>query len=336
MRPTDRLERGPRPHTDRHHRHNPKKRLPLPPSSRDPDDGRSLSSSSINSRSRPDTLVGISTLTVVKWSPRKSGMPTFGAPLPGTLMVVPGCVPGGILTGSVPSMTSTSTVLPRMASVYEMVVSEKMDVPLRVKRESGRTLTNTNRSPASPPFMPASPSPLMRSFMPSSTPAGTATSICLVLCTRPCPLHAGQGSARISPTPPQVGHVDPVDMYPTGVRCSWKTMPCPLQVGHTTGLVPGAAPVPMQTSHVSTCLSRTFSVPPNTAVAKSTSSSTFKSLPRRAARRRRPPAMPPPKNVSNMSLNPISCHPPVGCPAICCCCCCCCCSAEGGAWPVRS
>ncbi len=83
--------------------------------------------------------------------------------------------------------------------------------------------------------------------MPSLMPAGIFTSSVLLRLMRPCPLQVMQGSGMILPEPWQCGQVCWMLKKP------WRmcTVPWPLQVEQTLGLVPGFAPLPLQVSQVS-------------------------------------------------------------------------------------
>src|SRR5208282_77464 len=60
---------------------------------------------------------------------------------------------------------------------------------------------------AGPPNAPASPRPVKRIRVPSSTPGGTLASTTRSRSNRPSPLHFGQGSVITLPAPWQVGQV---------------------------------------------------------------------------------------------------------------------------------
>src|ERR1700730_6883220 len=98
------------------------------------------------------------------------------------------------------------------------------------------------RSPAGPPLAPASPSPLRRIRVPSSTPGGILTERLRSRVTRPEPPQDWHGLSIISPPPWQFGQVRSIAKKP----CCARTLPCPAQVGHTFGLAPALAPDPAQ------------------------------------------------------------------------------------------
>mmetsp|Transcript_28654 Transcript_28654/g.42426 ORF Transcript_28654/g.42426 Transcript_28654/m.42426 type:complete len:213 (-) Transcript_28654:534-1172(-) len=181
------------------------------------------------------------------------------------------------------------------------------------------------KSPAGPPLGPASPSPLTRSLLPSSTPGGMVTLICFVFCVKPCPEQVPQYSSTFWPVPLQVAHVCCVWKLPRGVLVTCIVTPEPLHTGQVLTELPGLIPSPLQVSHVSKCRIRTFSSPPKMAVLKSISRSNRKSSPAMGPRVRPPrapaprgPAPPPPKKLSKMSPKSTSCPkppPPNGFPA---------------------
>ena len=80
----------------------------------------------------------------------------------------------------------------------------------------------------------------------SSTPAGTRTFTWRGCTATPLPRHVGHAFSTIIPRPPHCGQGWLNENGP------WfsSTVPRPAQRGHTTGLVPGAAPVPWHREQV--------------------------------------------------------------------------------------
>ena len=136
-----------------------------------------------------------------------------------------------------------------------------MLVSSRLRTGSGITSIMTKRSPGVPPRLPAFPSFRTLKRLPESTPAGTFRLIRFVLLTRPSPEHVLQGVDN-SPVPPQEEQVITCWKTPNGVLADETTCPCPPQVLHLDGLVPGLAPEPLQVPQLSSRLiSISFSTP---------------------------------------------------------------------------
>src|SRR5690606_42071843 len=81
---------------------------------------------------------------------------------------------------------------------------------------------------------------------PSSPPVGTLWRSLRVLGTWPWPRQVVQGSAIVSPAPPERGQVRATWKKPL----AWRTRPAPPQVLQMVGLVPALAPEPSQTSQL--------------------------------------------------------------------------------------
>src|SRR3989338_5841856 len=111
--------------------------------------------------------------------------------------------------------------------------------------------TITYKSPASAPFSPASPSPLILRFVPSSAPAGIFISIFLVFLTMPFPLHSGQGFFMWLPLPWHFLHVVVLANIPKGVLWVILITPVPLQSGQFAISGSFLVPNPLQFSHFS-------------------------------------------------------------------------------------
>src|SRR5437763_16991836 len=112
----------------------------------------------------------------------------------------------------------------------------------------------------------------------------------------PVPRHVGHGDSTMVPRPEQRGHARLNEKGP------WlsSTAPRPPHCGHTTGVVPGAAPLPRQVWHAISLVRLTVVVTPLTASRNERCSSVSRSSPRRGPTvcpRRRPP--PPPKRLPN-------------------------------------
>src|SRR5947209_15927264 len=139
----------------------------------------------------------------------------------------------------------------------------------------------------------------------------------------PLPLHVGQGDSTIVPLPLHCGQAR---LNENGPWLS-STAPRPPHVGHTTGVVPGAAPLPWHVWHAISLVRLTVVVTPLTASRKDRCSSVSRSSPRRGPTRwppRRPPVPPPPpKRLPNRSPSPpmsprssvLKVKPPPGAPA---------------------
>src|SRR6056297_666167 len=125
-----------------------------------------------------------------------------------------------------------------------------MSFPCRSKYSWGFTRTYTNRSPAGPPFGPASPCPGILILFPLSIPGGIVTLSFCGFDITPFPLHMSQGFSMMYPSPLQVGHGEAIEKKPELLR----TCPLPPQVGHTLRPLPVSAPLPPQEGQV-TCRS---------------------------------------------------------------------------------
>merc|ERR1719420_579147 len=110
----------------------------------------------------------------------------------------------------------------------------------------------TKRSPFSPPWRPAFPSPRTLSRLSLSTPGGTRMEIFFDLRTRPSPEH--------------VWHCWKV---PMGVLTVLMTCPEPPQVLHVVGLVPALTPEPVHGSQRSSLETEISFSHPKTASRKS-------------------------------------------------------------------
>src|SRR3990167_7821691 len=83
------------------------------------------------------------------------------------------------------------------------------------------------KSPESVPCPPASPSPWILKFVPSTAPFGILTSIFLVFLTTPFPLHSGHAFFMYFPCPLHFLHVVVVENNPNGVLCVLVDTPRP-------------------------------------------------------------------------------------------------------------
>ena len=178
-----------------------------------------------------------------------------------------------------------------------------MLVPSRRNCGCGLILTTTYRLPGGPPRRPASPSPLRRICIPSSTPGGIDTLILRVVCTRFCPRQVEQGVETTSPSPSQRGQVPTLTNDPKMDCCTRRISPVPWHCGQRIGVVPGSAPLPWQFEQVSRRgISSSFSTP-KTASSKDSVRLYLRWAPgcgpRRAVWR-----FPKPKNSSMISAKP--------------------------------
>ena len=123
-------------------------------------------------------------------------------PFPRRRKTLPLCVSAGTFSFTRPSSVGTSNSPPSAASGNDIGTSQCRFRPSRWKIGCGLTSICTKRSPAGPPFGPASPSPVSRIRSPTSTPAGTTDRV-LRFSTRPAPAQVLHGSAIISPRPRQ-------------------------------------------------------------------------------------------------------------------------------------
>src|SRR2546422_8862091 len=107
------------------------------------------------------------------------------------------------------------------------------------------------------------------------------------------------------PSPAQVGQGETVRNWPKS-DCAWRrTSPLPPHVPHTTGCVPGFAPVPAHSGQDSRLLMRTVLVVPVATSASVSFRPTLMSCPRRRSR-----CCPPPKRLSNPPPPPPPPPPP--------------------------
>jgi len=168
------------------------------------------------------------------------------------------------------------------------------------------------RSPAGPPFIPASPLPRTVTTWPSSIPAGMLISICRAARTLPLPPHFLQGSSTILPRPPQREQVCWLFITPKAVRCCTLTTPRPWQSGQVLGLVPFAAPVPPHAEQSSTRWVLTVFLQPLAASSKVRVTDARTSRPRAGALGLRPPKPkpPPPPPKMEEKISPKSMSPP--------------------------
>merc|ERR1719238_714550 len=103
-------------------------------------------------------------------------------------------------------------------------------MPSRRKRGSGATERKTYRSPAGPPFGPASPSLRTRRRLPSSTPGGIVIVSCFDFLLVPLPSHEPQYFSTTVPVPPHVGQRPCCCMRPRIVLTVVTTTPRPPHV----------------------------------------------------------------------------------------------------------
>src|SRR6185503_13390924 len=209
-------------------------------------EGRDLPSWSIISRCSAVSLVGTTTRTVTWRSPRPRP-PRCGTPWPRTRNVVPLCVPSGTWTLVLPPPPTlgTSMDVPSAGCAMPMGTSHRRAAPSRWKNSCSSTRTTTYRSPGGPPALPASPSPLMRSWLPVSTPPGILIWSLRSTVTWPSPPQSLQGVATMRPVPWQRPQVRATLKNP----CWNVTWPRPPHDVHVLGEVPGAAPLPWQVAH---------------------------------------------------------------------------------------
>src|SRR5271167_4832899 len=112
--------------------------------------------------------------------------------------------------------------------------------------------------------IPASPSPLRRMRVPSSTPAGTLTDSVRSRVTRPEPPQRSHGLSIVWPRPWHVGQVLSIAKNP----CCARTRPWPAQVLQVVGFDPAFAPEPEQVSQVSEVGSLIVAVLPRKASSR--------------------------------------------------------------------
>ncbi|KAH3952111.1 hypothetical protein HBH70_078360 [Parastagonospora nodorum] len=185
-----------------------------------------ISSASISRIVRWLTLryLGIATLNSTLRSPlpaRRPPLRTF-IPMPDSVTRSPVPEPVGTLTMTSPSSVGTLISPPRTAVVSGSVAVCRISLPLRLNFGSLATRIRTYRSPFCPRILPedmacpvsgASPSPLTRRRMPSSTPPGMSMEMDLRCLTAPSPEQVLQLLPRgmAKPEPPQEPQV--ADMW---------------------------------------------------------------------------------------------------------------------------
>src|SRR5215210_4786957 len=220
-------------------------------------------------------------------SPRPRA-PSAGGPSPRRRWTVPLLVPPGTRSFFVPCSVGTSTSAPRIASVTVIGTSTSKLSPLRRKTGDSSTRQTTNRSPGGPPRSPASPLPGSRIRDPSLTPGGMLTLYFLSSRVRPSPWQVWHGCSITVPEPPHWWHGRVIENRP------WPSdsTPRPLQTGHTTGFVPGSAPVPRHVGQAAWVATDTGTCAPSTACSKDSETVVSRSCPRSAAGRVRAPPRP--------------------------------------------
>ncbi len=157
---------------------------------------------------------------------------------------------------------------------------------------------------------PGSPLPAKRTLVPSRTPAGIFTRYFLTVFCAPEPWQVGHGSSITVPLPPQREHGCEIENRPW----PWDSIPRPWHFGHTTGAVPGLAPVPRQVGHIWLVGTETDTCAPSIAWSKLIDTSTSMSRPRSGRGRAGPlPASPPPPNrlPSRSEKSKFAVKPPV-------------------------
>src|SRR4051794_14405285 len=130
----------------------------------------------------------------------------FGAPRPLMRSSLPSSEPAGTFNDTAPSGVGTSTEPPSAAVGYDTGTCTTRSSPRRSYVADGVTRVTTTRSPAGPPFSPASPLPLSRILVPSLTPGLIFTVYVLMRRSRPEPWHFGHGCSITVPLPRQRGH----------------------------------------------------------------------------------------------------------------------------------
>src|SRR5581483_5937462 len=216
---------------------------------------------------------------------------SFGAPRPLIRSSLPSSEPDGIFSDTAPSGVGTSTLPPSVAVANETGTFTTRSSPRRSYVSERATRVTTTRSPAGPPFSPASPLPFKRIFVPSFTPGFTFTVYVLIRRSRPEPWQCGHGFSITVPLPRHRGHGCESAKSP----CDSAFTPRPLHSGQMTGALPGCAPVPPQTPHDTVSSTGTFTSAPASESSNESCTSTSTSAPRTGWRRARvPPARPPP------------------------------------------
>src|SRR6266702_3277143 len=126
-----------------------------------------------------------------------------------------------------------------------------MSLPCRLKNWCGLTVRITYRLPGVPPRALTSPSPVTRTLIPSSTPAGILTTTRRLLRTRPCPRHFSQGVVMTRPSPRQRSHMETLTNWPKIDCCTRRISPVPWHDEQRAVDVPGCAPLPLHLVQVS-------------------------------------------------------------------------------------
>ncbi len=217
---------------------------------------------------------------------------------------MPLCVPGGIRsTTFLPSTVRTRIREPRSAWARLIGTSQTRFIPSRSKKGSSFTRTRMIRSPDGPPPGPRSPWPEIRTFEPSSTPAGMSTFSFRRLRTAPLPRHTRHGSEGVRPRPMHSGQGRFTENPP------WPklTVPRPSHCWQVSMVEPGAAPDPSQVAHSSVTGTFTVTLPPRTAVRKDTVTSYSTLRPRSGpwrSRRRVRPRPRPPRSKMELKMSP--------------------------------
>src|SRR5437762_4054620 len=215
-------------------------------------------------------------------------------PLPRNAELLPGWVPGGILsTTRRPSSVFTLILEPSSACARFTGTVQTMSSPSRRKNRSGSTCSTTTTSPF--PFVPC---PRRRSLVPSSVPAGTVITRRFSTRTSPLPPQVWHRSEGTRPLPRHTGH----GRFTANPPCPNEITPRPRHSGHVDSVAPGAAPLPLQVGHTSAIGNVTGTLPPRAATRNgivtvvSISSSSSARPPPSAPRR--------PKMLENTSPNP--------------------------------
>ena len=129
---------------------------------------------------------------------------------------------------------------------------------------------------------------------------------------RPSPWQVWHGCSITVPEPPQRSHGRVIENRP------WPSdsTPRPWQIGHTTGCVPGSAPVPRQVGQAECVATDTGTCAPSTACAKESDTVVSRSRPCSVAGRVRGPRPPPlekiPERMSENEPKSAAVAPPPG------------------------
>src|SRR5436190_11589909 len=126
-----------------------------------------------------------------------------------------------------------------------------ISLPWRLKNGCGFTVRTTYRFPGAPPRELTSPSPVTRTLIPSSTPAGILTTTRRLLRTRPCPRHFSQGVVITVPSPRQRSQTVTLTNCPKIDCCTRRISPDPWQLEQRVLDVPGCAPLPRHVEQLS-------------------------------------------------------------------------------------